>query len=599
MASPILILRDINFSTGGVSLLEGVELSLTRGEKVCLVGRNGSGKSTILKLIAGLIEADQGEVFVHPGVSIQYLPQEPDFIDFTYVGDFLEAGYGPNDNFYRCSYLLNQFGLDFNKRISTLSGGEARRVALVRALAPKPDILLLDEPTNHLDMPAIEWLEDELKRMNSAMIIISHDRRFLQNLTQSCIWICFGNVKRLDKGFSHFEEWRDKNFEIEKKNRHKLDRKISAEDHWRIHGISARRKRNQGRLRALLALREKRFEQAKILDFEKMRISESDISGKLVAEAKNLSKSFNNICVAKNLSLRIQRGDIIGLVGPNGVGKTTLLKLLLGMLNPDEGAMRLGANLDVVFLDQSRESLDPNLTLSEAITGGGGETVKIGGKNRHVLGYMRDFLFSPKQSKLPISKLSGGERGRLLLARSFAKKSNLLVLDEPTNDLDMETLDLLQEMLVNYKGTVLLVSHDRDFLDRTVTSIISSNGNGKWTEYAGGYSDMISQGGSFGLTYPKKKSKKNKVKKPSPKKNKLSYKHKYALENLPSKIEILEKKIKELQEKLSLPDYYAKNPKVYETTVNKLKLTEVKLAEAEDEWLSLELLKNESEKNSL
>jgi ABC transport system ATP-binding/permease protein len=597
MAPPILILRDINLTFGGTPLLEGAGISISQGERLCLVGRNGSGKSTLLKIAAGLVEGDHGEVFIQPGSTICYLPQEPELKEFATTGDYVEAGLGPNDDFYRGTYLLEQLGLNGSEDTSVLSGGEARRAALARALAPQPDILLLDEPTNHLDLPAIEWLEKELKSMRSAMVLISHDRRFLENLSHATIWLSQGSVKRMDKGFAHFEAWRDEIIELEELDRHKLDRKLVAENHWLVHGVSARRKRNQGRLRALDDLRKQRRDQRQISSAVKMNVSESEASGKLVGEAKGLSKYYDDVCVVRDFSMRIQRGDALGLIGPNGAGKTTLLNMLTGTLAPDEGSMRLGVNLEMVSLDQNRKSLDPDWTLSDALNGGGSDMVNVGGKQRHVVSYMKDFLFTPNQAKTPVSALSGGERGRLMLARAFAEESNLLVLDEPTNDLDLETLDLLQEMLANYGGTVLLVSHDRDFLDRVVTGVIASEGDGCWVEYAGGYSDMASQGGTLAKKpeIERKHQKRPKVESKKEKKYKLSYNEKYLLEKLPEKIEALEVDVDRYQKKLARSGFYSTDPQGFAKAVNKLKIIEAELATAEDEWMNLEILRNEIE----
>ena len=599
MAPPILILRDIALSFGGIPLLDGAGISVYQGERICLVGRNGSGKSTLLKIAAGLIEGDLGEVFIQPGTKICYLPQEPQLKEFATTGDYVNAGLGPNDDFYRGAYLLEQMGLNGSEATSALSGGEARRAAIARVLAPQPDILLLDEPTNHLDLPAIEWLERELKSMRSAMVLISHDRRFLENLSQATIWLNQGSVKRMDKGFAYFEAWRDKITKLEELDRHKLDRKLVAENHWLVHGVSARRKRNQGRLRALNALRQQRREQHQITGAVKIDVSESEASGKLVGEAKGLSKSYRDVCIVRDFSLRIKRGDALGLIGPNGAGKTTLLNMLMGTISPDEGSLRLGVNLEMVSLEQNRESLDPNMTLSDALNGGGSVMVSVGGKQRHVVSYLKDFLFTPNQAKTLVSALSGGERGRLMLARAFTKKSNLLVLDEPTNDLDLETLDILQEMLANYGGTVLLVSHDRDFLDRVVTSVIASEGDGCWVEYAGGYSDMISQGGTFTRKsrIEAKPRTRQKIEQKKEKKAKLSYNEKFALEKLPKKIEALEVVIKKYQKELARPNLYSTDPHSFTKAANKLSFMKEELATAEEEWLRLEILRNEIEQN--
>lgn len=598
MDPPILILRDIALTFGGTPLLRGAGVSVSRGERICLVGRNGSGKSTLLKIAAGLIEGDSGEVFLQPGTTIRYLPQEPEIREYSTTSDYVNAGLGPNDDFYRGGYLLEQLGLNGSEDTSILSGGQARRAALARVLAPKPDVLLLDEPTNHLDLPAIEWLEKELKSLQSAIVLISHDRRFLENLSQATIWLSQGSVKRLNQGFASFESWRDKIIKLEELNRHKLDRKLAVESHWFLHGVSARRKRNQRRLRALSNLRQQRREQLQISGEVKMKITESDASGKLVGEAKGLSKSYGDVCLVRNLSLRIRCGDALGLIGPNGIGKTTLLNMLIGVLQPDEGTMHLGVNLKLVLLEQNRDSLDPNLTLSDALNGGGSDMVSVGGKQRHVVSYLKDFLFSPNQAKTPVSALSGGERGRLMLARAFAEESNFLVLDEPTNDLDLETLDLLQELIANYGGTVLIVSHDRDFLDRVVTGILASEGDGVWVEYAGGYNDMISQGGAFPgkSSINKKVQRRQTIERKRETKRKLSYNEKYALEQLPKKMESLELELKKFQQELSRPGFYSTDPSAFTRVAEKIDSLEQELASSEEEWLRLEILRDEFEK---
>jgi len=582
-------------------MLDGAELSVSQGERLCLVGRNGSGKSTILKIAAGLIEADGGERFVQPGATIRYLSQEPDLSGCETVLSYVLAGLAPGDDPYRAQYLLEQLGLTGRESPASVSGGEARRAALARALAPEPDILLLDEPTNHLDLPAIEWLESEIKNSRSALVLISHDRRFLENLSRVTVWLDRGETRRLEKGFAHFEAWRDEFLELEELDRHKLDRKLAAEADWLRYGVTARRKRNQGRLRALKALRRERREQRKVTGNVKMTVAEGVTSGKLVAEAKGVSKSYGERAIVRDFSIRIKRGDRVGIVGPNGAGKTTLLNLLTGVLPSDEGSLRLGANLQFTSLDQKRDSLDPKWTLSDALTGNGGDTVSVGGNYKHVVSYMKDFLFAPEQARTPIGRLSGGERGRLMLARAFSRPSNLLVLDEPTNDLDLETLDLLQEMLADYAGTVLLVSHDRDFLDRVVTSVIADDGQARWIEYAGGYSFLDSQrkGRSVEQTVakqPRRKSvgKENKIPKSKPKaKRKLSFNEQYALKTLPDTMEKLQTDIAALQKKIADPDLYARDPAAFEAAADDLKSAQAQLDEAEEQWLALELLKEE------
>src|SRR5499427_3738758 len=496
MAAPLLQLSGVALTFGGSPLLEGVDLVVSSGERLCLVGRNGSGKSTLLKIAARLIEPDRGTAFLNPDATIRYLPQEPDLSGFATVTAYVEAGLGPNDDRHTARYLMEQLGLSGEENPAALSGGEARRAALARVLAPSPDILLLDEPTNHLDLPAIEWLEAELAARKGALVIISHDRRFLTNLSRGTAWLDRGQIRQIDRGFAAFESWRDEVLAEEEREQRKLDRKIVNEEHWLRYGVSGRRKRNVKRLGNLFALREQRKNYRGVAGAANLAAAEAEKSGRLVVEAKGIGKTYGERKIVENFSIRIQRGDRVGVVGPNGAGKTTLVNLLTGADQPDSGSLRLGVNLEMATLDQHRESLDPKSTLAEALTGGRGDHVMVGGKPKHVVSYMEDFLFAREQMRTPLEVLSGGERGRLMLARALAKPSNLLVLDEPTNDLDLETLDVLEEMLGDYEGTVILISHDRDFLDRVVTSVIAPDGNGRWIEYAGGYSDMLAQRGS-------------------------------------------------------------------------------------------------------
>ena len=496
MPPPLIQLKDIALSFGGTPLLTGVELAVSAGERVCLVGRNGSGKSTLLKIAAGLIDPDRGTRFVQPGSSVRYLPQEPDFSGFATTLDYVEAGLGPNDDHHQGRYLLEQLGLTGQEDPAHLSGGEARRAALARVLAPAPDILLLDEPTNHLDLTTIEWLESELAGRRSALVIISHDRRFLANLSRSTVWLDRGKARRVERGFKDFEAWRDEVLAEEERDQHKLDREIVREEHWLRYGVTARRKRNVRRLGNLHALREQRRTYRGATGKATLTATEADKSGAQVIEVEELSKSYDGRPIVSDFSTRVQRGDRLGIIGPNGSGKTTLISMLTGTLAPDSGVVRLGTNLAMATLDQQRDSLDPTETVAHALTDGHGETVTVGGQAKHVIGYMKEFLFAPEQARTPLGALSGGERGRLMLARALARPSNLLVLDEPTNDLDLETLDVLEDMLSDYAGTILLISHDRDFLDRVVTSVIVPEGDGHWTEYAGGYSDMLVQRGA-------------------------------------------------------------------------------------------------------
>jgi ABC transport system ATP-binding/permease protein len=601
MPPPLIQLTDIHLTFGGTPLLEGVELSVSAGERVCLVGRNGSGKSTLLKIAAGFVEPDGGERFVQPGAVVRYLPQEPDLTAFASTLAYVESGLGPADDPHRARYLLEQLGLTGEESPISLSGGEARRAALAHVLAPDPDILLLDEPTNHLDLPAIEWLEARLAQQRAALVLISHDRRFLTNLSRVTVWLDRGRTHRAETGFAGFETWRDRLIEEEETAQHKLDRRIAREEHWMRYGVTARRKRNVRRVAELAALRQARREHRKAAGKAEMAASTADTSGALVIEARGVAKSFGERSIVKDLSLRVMRGDRIGIVGPNGSGKTTLVNLLTGALAPDAGAVRLGANLAMASLDQRRESLDPGWTLSQALTGGSGNSVTVGGKTKHVVGYMQDFLFSPQQARTPLSALSGGERGRLMLARALARPSNLLVLDEPTNDLDLETLDVLEELVGTYAGTVILISHDRDFLDRVVNAVLAPDGDGRWIEYAGGYSDMLAQRGAdlAGRKAPQKARMSAATKPagvqsaPAPAKRKLSFNEKHALETLPTEIEALQSRIRVLQEQLADPSFYVRDPKAFGAASGHLASTQSQLAAAEERWLELELLREE------
>jgi ATP-binding cassette subfamily F protein uup len=599
---PLLLLQDITLTFGGRPLLAGATLSAGAGERICLVGRNGSGKSTLLKIAAGDIEADSGTRFVQPGATVRYLPQEPDFTGYPTVRSYVESGLAPGDDPHRAEYLMRELSLTGDEDTAHLSGGESRRAALARVLAPEPDILLLDEPTNHLDLPAIEWLESELKSMRSAIVLISHDRRFLENLSQATVWLDRGEARRMDRGFAHFEAWRDQVLEEEEKEQHKLDRKIVVEEHWLRYGVTARRKRNVRRLGDLHALREKRRTLVKAQGNVNLATGDADASGKRVIEVKGLSKSFGDRVIVKDLDLRVLRGDRLAIVGPNGAGKTTLIKLITGALQPDAGMVQHGTNLEMVSLEQDRTSLSPDTSLKDALTGGGSDQVIVNGEPRHVIAWMKDFLFRPEQGGTPVGVLSGGERGRIMLARALSRPSNLMILDEPTNDLDLETLDLLQELLAAYQGTVLLVSHDRDFIDRVATSTLVFEGGGRWREYPGGYSDMARQAGST------RAETKQQAARPSPKqetsaqpaeaqkqKRKLSFKEKHALETLPGEMDKLAAGIAKLQQDMADPGFYARDPAGFDKAAAQLQAMQDKLAAAEEQWLELEMLREELE----
>ena len=607
MAAELLALKDIHLTFGSTALLDGAELSVAPGDRICLVGRNGSGKSTLLKIAAGLVEPDRGSRFAHPGARISTLAQEADLSGHASVLDAVVARLGPADNEARARSLLGALGFTGAESTASLSGGETRRVAIAQALAGSPDLLLLDEPTNHLDLPTIEWLEAEIMALSAAIVLISHDRRFLERLTRTCVWLDRGRTFRLDRGFAAFEGWRDDLLTQEELERHKLDRKIARENEWMHGGVTARRKRNVRRVAELHAMRQQRRDARPVLGNVRMESQEASASGKLVAEAKGLAKAFDGRPIVRDLSVRIARGDRLGLVGPNGAGKTTLVGLLTGSLTPDSGSIRLGTGIEMVTLDQRREDLRPDWTIADALTGGRGDQVVVGGKARHVASYMKDFLFAPEQMRTPLKALSGGERGRLMLARALAKPSNVLVLDEPTNDLDLETLDLLQELLADYQGTVLLVSHDRDFLDRIVTSVLASEGDGRWTEYAGGYSDMLAQRRGRDLGHRKAAST------PSPalasggasagaapadepaaqSRRKLSFNEKHALEMLPASMAALEAEIAALTARLADASLFVRDPKGFAAASERMVIAQAELAASEERWLELELLREE------
>lgn len=605
MAPPILKLDDIKLTFGVNPLLDGANLQVEPGDRICLVGRNGSGKSTLMKIAAGLVEAQSGEVFRHPSATIRYLEQAPDFEGYETVQAYAEAGLGPGDDAYRVTYLLEHLGLTGLEHPSSLSGGEARRAALVRVMAPEPDILMLDEPTNHLDLPTIEWLEGELQQTRSALVLISHDRRFLEKVSTATVWLDRGQSRRLSRGFAHFEEWRDKVLEEEELEQHKLGKAIEREEHWMRYGVTARRKRNMRRVGELRDMRAAYRGHNGPQGTVQATAAEGRESGKLVVEAEAITKSYGDRTIVAPFSLRVHRGDCIGFVGPNGAGKTTLLKMLTGQLEPDSGTVKLGTKLEIATLDQKREDLNLEDTLAHYLTDGRGENLLVNGEVKHVTGYMKDFLFQPEQARTPIRRLSGGERARLMLARILAKPTNLLILDEPTNDLDIETLDLLQEIVAGFSGTVILVSHDRDFLDRTVTSTIAPANpeapDGRWIEYAGGYSDMMAQ--RKGASDEKKKAEKQEKSKASASssrdtgkaKLKLSFKQKFALENLPKEMEKAQAEIAKREERMADPQLFAKNPTAFNTLADEMSKLREKLEAMEEEWLELEMLREEME----
>ncbi|KCV83571.1 ABC transporter-like protein [Actibacterium atlanticum] len=594
--APLLQLSDISLTFGGNPVFDGLSLVVQPGDRVALVGRNGSGKSTLMKVMAGLVDADRGDRVIPAGVSVGYMEQDPDLSGFATLGDFAASNL-PAGEEYRVDMVAE--GLKFKPEtpVETASGGERRRAALAKLLAEAPELMLLDEPTNHLDIEAIAWLEDQLKSTRAGFVLISHDRAFLRALTRATLWIDRGAVRRQEKGFEAFEAWRDKTWDEEDTARHKLDRKIKAEARWAVEGISARRKRNQGRVRALQGLREQRANMIRRQGAAEMALEGGQKSGRRVIEAKGIAKAFDGKAILKPFDLRVMRGDRVAFVGPNGAGKTTLLKMLIGQMPPDEGTVTLGTNLHMAVFDQNRDQLDGDMTLWDSLTSdpgmqvsGKADQVMVRGNPKHVVGYLKEFLFDEAQARAPVRSLSGGEKARLLLAKIMARESNLLVLDEPTNDLDVETLDLLQELLGDYDGTVLLVSHDRDFLDRVASTTIAMEGDGRAITYAGGWSDYREQRREeIKENKAKTKPKVAKVKqdvKPEP--EGLSYTEKHRLEKLPAVIERLEAEIAKLEQFMSDPDLFTKEPVKFQKATEALVERQTALAEAEEEWLTLE-----------
>ena len=596
--APLLQLTDISLTFGGEPIFHDLSLVMQPGDRVALVGRNGSGKSTLMKVMAGLVEPDHGARVVTPGVSVSYMEQEPEMKGFATLGDYAASALEPGD-MYRVERAAEGLKFDPDRAVETASGGERRRAALAKLMAEAPDLMLLDEPTNHLDIEAIAWLETELKQTRAGFILISHDRVFLRELTRATLWIDRGITRRQEKGFEHFANWRDKVWEDEDQQRHKLNRKIKSEARWAVEGISARRKRNQGRVRALQELRAERAGQIKRQDAAAMALTSGQKSGRKVIEAKGISKAYDGKQIVQGFDLKVLRSDRVAFVGPNGVGKTTLLKMLLQEVAPDSGTVSHGTNLRPAVFDQTRAQLAPDMSLWENLTGdsdmrvsGRADQVMVRGQPRHVVGYLRDFLFDERQARAPVRSLSGGEKARLLLARLMARESNLLVLDEPTNDLDIETLDLMQELLDEYDGTVLLVSHDRDFLDRVATTTIAMEGDGQATTYAGGWSDYQAQRSGTGdgdtqVISVKTKNNKAKVKQESPQQSGLSFTEKHRLEALPAEMERLRAEIGKLEGLLSDADLFSREPVKFNKASEALVARQLALQAAEDEWLEL------------
>jgi ATP-binding cassette subfamily F protein uup len=596
MSPPILSYEQLGLIQGEGWLFRGLDLYVGERDRLALIGRNGAGKTTLLKCLADLIDPDEGKRTIVPGTHVVLLEQDPAMIGFETLHDWVVHGPdGPEP--HEAAAIADQLGIDLARPTATSSGGERRRAAITRALAQQPDVLLLDEPTNHLDLGAIEWLEDWLKRFKGAFIVISHDRTFLTRLTRSCLWLDRGQLRRAEIGFGGFEAWTERVYEEEARAAEKLDAKLKIELHWLQRGVTARRRRNQGRLAKLNEMRAQRAAMLGAAGAAKLALAKDDVRSKTVIDAEHVTKSFGDRIIIRDFSLRIQRGDRIGLVGPNGAGKTTLLKLLTGELEPDSGTVTLAKTLSGIVIDQQRKLMEPQRRVRD-ILANGGDWIEVRGHKKHIKGYLKEFLFDPAIADAPVGSLSGGERSRLLLAREFAREANLLVLDEPTNDLDLETLDLLQEVIADYEGTVLIVSHDRDFLDRTVTITLGLDGSGKVDVVAGGYEDWVrkryeaqrspakagapaarSAGGSKQASPPGPR--------PSPGNSKLSYKDQRDYDRLPGEVERLQALVAADEAALSDPDLYARDPKRFAELTERIARHRADIEAAEVRWLEV------------
>ncbi len=585
MAAPVLSYEDLGLVQGSGWLFRHLDIHIGPRDRLALIGRNGAGKSTLLKLIAGTIDSDEGRRMIVPGTHVVYLEQDPDLSACATLMDYVLSGEGAPES-YEAEAIAGQLGIDLTRDAATASGGEKRRAAIVRALAMNPDVLLLDEPTNHLDLAAIEWLEDWLKRFTGAFVVISHDRTFLTRLTKSTLWLDRGQMRRNEVGFGGFDAWTEQVYAEEQRAAEKLDAKLKIEEHWLHRGVTARRKRNQGRLEKLVQMRATRAAMIGPQGAAKLGIASDDVKTKEVIKAEHVTKRYGDRTIIKDLSLKVTRGDRIGIVGSNGAGKTTLLRLLTGEIQPDEGSVFLAKTLDGVIIDQQRKLMAPEKRVREVLADGG-DWIDVRGVRKHIHGYLKEFLFDPSLAEAKIGTLSGGERSRLLLAREFARESNLLVLDEPTNDLDLETLDLLQEVIGDYEGTVLIVSHDRDFLDRTVTVTLGLDGSGTVDVVAGGYADWVAK-----RKQPSEAKKAPAKAAPSPAapvqaKTKLSYKDQRDYELLPKRIEELEAGIARDEAKLADPDLYAKDPAQFDRLMKAIEKARDEKDEAEMRWLEL------------
>ncbi len=588
-AAPILSWEALSLQQGSGWLFRELDLHIGPRDRLALIGRNGAGKTTLLRLISGEIEADKGKRSIQPGTKIVTLEQDPFFTGHDTLMDFALHGKDAPPR-HEVEAIAGQLGIDLDRKADSASGGERRRAALARALASDPDLLLLDEPTNHLDLAAIDWLEGWLGRYTGAFVVISHDRTFLERLTKATIWLDRGSLRRKDIGFGGYEAWMEQVYAEEARAAEKMDAKLKIEAHWLERGVTARRKRNQGRLEKLWEMRAQRAAMLSPQGAAKMKLAVDDVKTKSVIVAEKVTKRFGDRTIIKDFSLRIQRGDRIGLVGANGSGKTTLLKLLTGELPTDEGTVSLAKTLHGVMIDQQRSLLSPEKRVRDVLAEGG-DWIDVRGVRKHIQGYLKDFLFDPGLVDARVGTLSGGERSRLLLAREFARKSNLLVLDEPTNDLDLETLDLLQEVIADYDGTVLIVSHDRDFLDRTVTVTLGLDGSGKVDIVAGGYADWEKQ--RTKRIAPVKTAAKGPVENPvpapppPPKKAKLSYKDQRDYDLLPGRIEELLAQIARDEAALADPALYTRDPAKFAALTKAIEAARAEKDAAEERWLEL------------
>ncbi len=604
---PILALKDASLRFGDKPILNEASLSIRPRDRICLVGRNGCGKSTLLKILFGPVELDSGERFIQPGVRVSLLGQSilPS-LDITAL-EFIQADQPVNIQPYEIEEILDALNVSPLVKLNQISGGESRRIALAKALVVKPEVLLLDEPTNHLDMPTIQWLEEQVKAYRGAILMISHDRTFLKNLSNRTFWLDRGHLRILERGYKDFDDWSEKILEIEASEQARVEQKIAEEIQWMHKGVTARRKRNMGRLRALQQMRKERQQRVGPQGSIQFTEAEDKVTSKLVIEAKNISKAFHSESaedkvIIESFSTRIQKGDRVGIIGANGSGKTTLIKMLTGEMKPDSGKIKASKTLELARFDQDHASLNPDDTPWEALCPQGGDQVLVQGRPRHVMGYLQDFLFDRNQARTPIKSLSGGEKNRLLLAKILAQPSSLLVLDEPTNDLDMDSLDLLEEYISEYPGTLLIVSHDRDFLDRTTSSLIVMEGSGIVEEYVGGYFDYLRASPAPSEKVikskvketdkePKPKSKPN----PKPSNTRLSYKHARLRELLPKEMEDLHTLIKTLEEKLMDPTLYQADPNKFQQLTKELTNTKEALSHKEEQWLEIELMAEELE----